>query len=306
MNPVKAKYAFVDLLKLEAVIPFLIALDQNQASRLDRVATVASHLRAPLVTSLLAFLQVAAAADPLDIVRRAARVDDSNFQIARRYTFVQRVEERSARSTKSETYDILFLYGAFYRRLIARNDQPLSPQEEKKQQEKMDRQADKWRRKPPVREARERERTRAVLRLIPDAYDFRLAGEETLAERSTWVLEATPKPGYRPPLPDARYLPKLRGRLWIDKTDYHWVRVQVEVIETISFGLFLARIGPGSGMDFEQIRVNDEVWLPRRILLRAAGRVGLVKKVRSETEITYRDFRKFQTDTDVRFTEPRP
>jgi hypothetical protein len=258
------------------------------------------------VIPLLVFLQVAAGADALDIVRRAARVDDSNFQIARRYTFVQRVEERKARSTESETYDILFLYGAFYRRLIARNDQPLSPPEEKKQQEKLDRQAEKWRRHPPVGEARERERTRAVLRLIPDAYDFRLAGEETVAGRMVWVIEATPKPGYRPPLSDARYLPKLRGRLWIDKTDYHWVRVQVEVIETISFGLFLARIGPGSGMDFEQIRVNDEVWLPRRILLRAAVRVGLLKKIQGETEITYRDFRKFQSDSDVRFTEPRP
>ncbi len=255
---------------------------------------------------LLVLLQAATAADPLAIVRRAASVDDSNFQIARRYTFVQRVEERVARSTKSETYDILFLYGAFYRRLIARNDQPLSPPEEKQQQEKLDRQAEKWRRNPPVREARERERTRAVLRLIPAAYHFRLAGEETLDSRPVWVLEATPQPGYRPALPDARYLPKLRGRLWIDKTDYHWVRVQVEVIETISFGLFLARIGPGSGMDFEQVRVNDEVWLPRRVLLRAAVRVGLVKKIQGEIEITYRDFRKFQADADVRFTEPRP
>ena len=47
-----------------------------------------------VVIPLLDFLQVAAAPDPLDIVRRAARVDDSNFQIARRYTFVQRVEKR--------------------------------------------------------------------------------------------------------------------------------------------------------------------------------------------------------------------
>lgn len=46
INPVKAKYAFVDLLKpeAEAVIPFLVALDQAQASRLARVAAVASHL----------------------------------------------------------------------------------------------------------------------------------------------------------------------------------------------------------------------------------------------------------------------
>jgi hypothetical protein len=43
--------------------------------------------------------------------------------------------------------------------------------------------------------------------------------------------------------------------------------------------------------------VNGEVWVPTRALIRADARLAYVKKVRAEIEITYRDYKKFQTDS---------
>jgi len=49
----------------------------------------------------------------------------------------------------------------------------------------------------------------------------------------------------------------------------------------------------------EQVRVNDEVWLPRRMKISLAARVGLIKKLNMEQDLTFRNFRKFQSDSKV-------
>ncbi len=71
---------------------------------------------------------------------------------------------------------------------------------------------------------RRRERQREPLKELPDAFDFRLIGEEALASGEVYVIDATPKPGYKPKLPSAAYFPKVKARLWIDKNDYHWAK----------------------------------------------------------------------------------
>src|SRR5947207_3211203 len=99
-----------------------------------------------------------------------------------------------------------------------------------------------------------------------------------------WVISATPKPGYKLRHSDAKPLLKIKGELWIDKLEYQWARVEAESIDTISFGWFLARLSPGSKLIFEQSRVNDEVWLPKRQYVRASARLGLVKTLAMEQE----------------------
>jgi hypothetical protein len=81
------------------------------------------------------------------------------------------------------------------------------------------------------------------------------------------------------------------------------VRLEAETTATISFGLFIARLNPGAKLIFEQTRVNDEVWLPKREVVRGAVRVGLVKKLSAEQEVTWNNYRKFQVDSRVVSTQ---
>ena len=92
---------------------------------------------------------------------------------------------------------------------------------------------------------------------------------------------------------------KIRGKIWIEKQGYEWVRVEAETTGTISFGWFLARLAPGAKLVFEQTRVNDEVWLPKREFLSGHGRIGLLKRVAEDDEITWRNYRKFRVDSKV-------
>ena len=49
--------------------------------------------------------------------------------------------------------------------------------------------------------------------------------------------------------------------------------------------------------------MNGEVWAPKHIQVKASARFGLVKKVNEEQELTFSDYRKFQTDSRILPTE---
>jgi hypothetical protein len=124
---------------------------------------------------------------------------------------------------------------------------------------------------------------------------------EQIGGKPAWVISGEPKPGFRPKGsgPDAQILTKVRGKVWIDQAEYRWVKVELEVLETMSLGLSLVRIAPGTHLTSEQARVNDEVWLPSHTSVRGDVRMGYLVKAHLEQEITYRDYKKFQTDSRI-------
>ena len=117
--------------------------------------------------------------------------------------------------------------------------------------------------------------------------------------RPVWVVSGAPRPGAKAKSGDAKMLLKLRGRMWIDKATYQWARVEAETTDTISWGLFLARLNPGAKMIFEQAEVASELWLPKRFLLTGSGRVGLVKRLAQDEEIEWSNYRKFSVESKI-------
>ncbi len=253
-----------------------------------------------------------------EIVQSSVDLDQKNEAIARNYTFLERQEtrvlDRSGKPKKApeiRTYDVTLLEGSPYRRLVARNDRPLAPREEQKEQEKLQKSIDERRRETPAERQRridewdrKQQRQRAPFKEIPNAFDFRLTGEETLNGRDVYVIEATPKPGYKPTLAATAYFPKMKGKLWIDKRDSEWVKAEIESLDTISYGGILVRLAKGSRVTFEETRVNNEVWLPKRIAVSVSARVMLVTGARVELEIAFSNYRKFQADS--RLVTERP
>ncbi len=248
--------------------------------------------------------------DAREIVRRSVDANDRNWKIARNYTFLERDEERrldsagQVKSKKIETHDVTLLEGSPYRRLVERDDRALTPDEEKHERRKLEQSiAERSKETPADRNRRiaefekRRERDRALMREVAEAFDFRIAGTDQVDGRDVWVIEATPSKGYEPRGREAKIFPGVNGKLWIDRQTLQWVKVEAEVIKTVSWGLFLLRLDPGGRVSLEQTRVNDEVWLPRRVIVAGSARIGLIKKVRMQEEITYSKFRRFQADS---------
>jgi hypothetical protein len=73
----------------------------------------------------------------------------------------------------------------------------------------------------------------------------------------------------------------------------------METLDTISWGGILARLAKGDRLIFEKTRVNDEVWLPKRLLITGSARVLLVKGYRGDIEISYNNYKKFSAESRV-------
>src|ERR1700693_696867 len=248
------------------------------------------------------------AQDANEIMRRATDRDFTNFENRKNYTYQERTEVRQYNGkgkmskTEVETNEILILEGRPYERLIARNDKPLSDKDSAKEQRKLDSELEKRRHQTASEKSKldkERLEEKKYLREFTEAFDFKVIGEESVSGKPAWVISVTPKQGYRPRESEAKMFTKLRGKGWIDKGEYHWVKAEGEAIDTLSFGFFLFRVAPGATVSFDQTRVNGEVWLPSRISVRAEARIAILKKMRAEVDITYHEYRKFQADSKI-------
>lgn len=247
-----------------------------------------------------------------EIVRRAMEHDVGNWEKQTNYTFMQHIEQRelnsdgSVKSTKSETEEIMFLYGQPYAHLIKRNDRPLSDSEARKVEKKMNDTMEKRRQESPADrqkrladfEKRHREEHSFLLE-VPEAYDFRILGEDTLNGRPAYLVMGEPRQSFRPKVNAARVLPKLRPKLWIGKDDCQWLKLEAEVIDTITWGGFLLRLHSGSHIELEQTFVNNEAWLPQHAHISFDARVALLKAIRLEVEAQFSDYKKFRTDSKI-------
>jgi hypothetical protein len=88
---------------------------------------------------------------------------------------------------------------------------------------------------------------------------------------------------------------KVAGKLWVDKQDLGWIKVDGQVIQPFSMGLFLVRLLRGSHITMEQTRVDDGTWMPERIEVRAAARIFFVKSLVIDRVLTYSEYRLPQT-----------
>lgn len=265
-----------------------------------------------LLALVAASCAIAAAQDAREIVLRSISLDQRFSELARNYTFIQHTEQRdldsqgAVKRVSTRDYDVTMLEGSPYARLIRRNGKPLSPDEERQEQEKLAQSIAERKKESPAERAarledwkRRQERQRAPLREVPDAFNLRLAGEERMEGREVYVIEATPRPGYHGKDRISKQFPNLKGRLWIDKQTYEWVKAEAEVLDTISYGFILVRIQPGTKLVLGQTRVNGEVWLPKHFQADGTARIGLFKKIRLAFDMTFENYRKFQAESRV-------
>jgi hypothetical protein len=196
---------------------------------------------------------------------------------------------------KVEVFEVAPLAGTPYDRLVLRNGQPLDAAEQRKEARKYEKTL-KERTEESPREKAERiqkyEKARAFINEVPNAYDFKLLGSELVDGRPAWVVQLTPRAGFVPESPYAAMLRHIEGKLWIDQQDIRWAKAEAPVMDSISIGVILARIAPGTKFELEQTRLADDLWLPRRIVINGTARVMLLHDRNLAEQLTFSGYHK--------------
>jgi hypothetical protein len=257
-------------------------------------------MRPLLVLALVAGCASAASPQPdtSGIIRRSVQEIEADWKQAPEFSYHERdVESKHHAPPTIKTYEVLMIDGSQYNRLIAINDHPLSTGEQAEEENKLraevlkrGHESERERHRRIAKFLKERDQNHAMLKEMVDAFDFRPAGEATIEGHDCWVFDAKPKPGYQPKTRETKVLAGMQGKLWIDKSQYQWVRVEAEVMRPVSM-YAIARVGPGTRFFLEQAPVAANLWLPTHFSVSVkASALGFINEDSVDDE-TYRQYK---------------
>jgi hypothetical protein len=235
--------------------------------------------------------------DARQIVRQSVLATERSWQARDQYIYMEHDDDRrldSLGQVKSEDISLTrmnLVNGARLEQLMERNGRIPSAEEQKK----IDQDFEKLKHETPAEQTarlRKDQENRSFLHDVIEAFDFHLIGEEAVDGRPAYVLRATPHPGYHARGKYGKMFNKVEGKLWVDKQDFGWIKVDGQVTQAFSMGLFVARVQRGSHIILEQTCVGDAVWVPKRLEVRASARILFLKSLDIDRILTYSDYRR--------------
>ena len=241
---------------------------------------------------------------------------DSDLQSG--YSFTEREVEQTLDGSgrvKQQTVKVFEVYPALpgeepYRRLIEEDSKPVPASELAKRDRERQKHVEEYarRRSTPQTETDRQKATREYQKAVKErrdaiddifnVFDVRMTGRETIDGHDTIAFALTPRPRAVPQTDSGKMMHHFKARAWISESDHELVRVQVEAVDNVSFGLgLLARLHKGASATYQRRKVNDEIWLPAKVTYVGSGRLLLVRKMRKGGTSDFSNYRKFSVET---------
>lgn len=260
---------------------------------------------------------LAAQTDGLALVRRALVLERASGDAELRLAFRERVllkefnSSGNLRKTTEKVHDALMIEGSPQRILLEENGRIVDADEMAGQQSFLKKVVEIRRNETPAERDRrietfekKRAQFREVLEEMPDAFLFRVAGEETRAGRVCYVLEASPRPGYQPRNRIGKIFTHTYGRLWIDKVSGHWVRAEGDLRETVNLGWIFVQMQKNTRAVAEQRPFPGVGWQMSELWYRTVMRVGLFVTYREEVKASYWNYEEMSPALLARVLSP--
>ena len=247
--------------------------------------------------------------------------EDAVDEILEKYTYTQTTVRKELESNgqlkikDSETYELTFYKGNRIRRLIAKDDKPLSPKEEADETKRIEKRVRDIEKKE-AEKARKAEKQREVAQENSGTPDDERGQRISIADvlkasklvnprrerfrnRDVIVFDFEPLPGYKPKKDFEKFFGKMAGAIWVDASDKQVARVEARLIESYKVGGgLLASLKEGATFVLEQDRINNEIWLPTRADINLGVKVLLVKGINVNSTVTYGNYKRFNVDAE--------
>jgi len=221
-------------------------------------------------------------------------------KIRENYTFreVQQTDDLDSngqvKKSETEESEIFFVNGHHIERLVKKNGQDLSPNEQKKEQERVEKEVNKATKLDPNKSLNGDEisvsRILAIMK-VSNPRRVSLNGRDTIA----FDFIGDPHAQTHGLAEDASK--KMAGTVWVDEKDREVAKLTVHFDENFHVaGGLVANIQAGSSFQFEQAKINNELWLPTGGEAHLQARVLLVKGYRQNVRFHDSDFQRFHTE----------
>ena len=244
-----------------------------------------SHLL--VLAILLAPSAQAQPIDPAALVRRAIQNREDAAKTHRPLRYLLRKTDDHRDTTK----DIIETDQGDVARLIAINNQPLTPEANQAERDRLNTLANH----PEIqehrhqREQKDAARVNRLMRLLPDAFLYRDQGTTPCpagaapgrtGEATCHHLSFTPNPTFEPPDVEANIFRGLAGELWIDQAQERLTRLDAHVIANVDFGWgLLGKLDKGGTIQLEQSDTGNHDWELTTLKLNLKGKALMLKSL---------------------------
>jgi hypothetical protein len=226
------------------------------------------------------------------------------------YTSAQTLEDidgnGQVNKTETSEYEVFFVNSHAVSRKVKKDGKPLDEHEEKKESERVTKEAEKAANTPPDQQVEGQQQVSITKTL--ELMEVRNPRRETYRGRPAIVFDFVGRKDAKTHgvIEDASK--KLEGTLWIDEADRQVAHMDVRFIDNFRVaGGLVATIDKGSNFHFDQSQVNGELWLPTGAEASVEARVLLVKGMRQHFTERDFDFKRYhveaQTGKDAKVAE---
>jgi hypothetical protein len=101
-----------------------------------------------------------------------------------------------------------------------------------------------------------------LIEATQNAFIFTYLGQEARGDRTLSKYKMDPNPAFKPTNRATSIFTKVKGLLWIDDASRQLARVEGEVTDDISLGIFLAKVYKGSRFLQDRYETAPGLWLP--------------------------------------------
>jgi hypothetical protein len=178
-------------------------------------------------------------------------------------------------------------------RLIAKNDKPLTPEEDQAELDRLN----NLLAHPEIQEHRHKReqedsgRENEMVTLLPDAFLYTYLGMVPGPNGPAHRLAFKPNPSFHPPDREAEVYHGMEGELWIDQDQERIVKLDAHLIADVNFGWgILGKLYKGGTLSIEQRDVGHHHWEATLLKLNLTGVALMLKPLSYQTTETSTDF----------------
>jgi hypothetical protein len=245
--------------------------------------------------------------DVPSLMREVEEHQKESERIQRDYLYREVVRQQRSNGRKGETreYDVFWLRGVQVHKLVRKDGKDLTAEEQRKEGERIDKDVAKALERKRKADAKGKEtdsegREEVAVSRFLQLGTFSNPHRELLNGRSTIVVDYAGDPNAKTRNRLESVIRDLAGTIWIDEQDRAIVRLEGRFADSFKIGAgFVMSIRKGTTFSMQQIKVNNEVWLPSRIEANGAARVLLLFHFDGSVLITESDYRKFKATSII-------
>ena len=179
------------------------------------------------------------------------------------------------KKTETEEDEVFFVNSHEIDRKVRKNGKELSPDEQKKELDRVMKEINKAQKTPPGHAVDKNDVSVSRLLSIMKVSNPR---RELLDGRSTFAFDFVGDPQAQTHGVAENASKKLSGTIWIDERDREVRRLIARFDDNFRLGFGLLSVGKGSNFIFDQKLVNNELWLPTNgqahLVAHAIGLIG--------------------------------